>query len=254
MSQADLSNPRSAAEHRPRIVLVRPHFASNIGSVARLLANFGWSDLVLVDPIADPRSEEARRLACRGDHLLDTVRVVADLDMALADCVWVVATAARTGGLFRSHAGPPDEVLRPAAERLVSGPIAVMFGPEPSGLSTVDVARAHALIHIPTADDYPALNLAAAAAIVLAQLHRSLTTPVLVPAEPVATFAEQERMFTLLRGSLEDVEYLRGEKADSLMHGLRQLIVRAGPTSQEVRLLIGLARQLEWWAKRRKVE
>jgi tRNA C32,U32 (ribose-2'-O)-methylase TrmJ len=45
------------------------------------------------------------------------------------------------------------------------------------------------------------------------------------------------------------VHFLYGEKAGALMHGLRHLIGRAGPSPMEVRLLLGLARQLRWFAE-----
>jgi tRNA/rRNA methyltransferase len=57
-------------------------------------------------------------------------------------------------------------------------------------------------------------------------------------------------MFDQLRTALEEVHYLYGPTADALMHGLRHLIGRAGPTVMEVDLLFGLARQLRWIAAR----
>src|SRR5262249_55934603 len=72
-----------------------------------------------------------------------------------------------------------------------------------------------------------------------------------IPAiETPAPFAVQGRMFDQLRTALEELHYLYGPNADALMHGLRHLIGRAGPTAMEVDLLFGLARQLRWIAAR----
>src|SRR5207302_1574067 len=71
-------------------------------------------------------------------------------------------------------------------------------------------------------------------------------TSALTPAESPAAFAEQERMFEHLRAALTDLHFLYGDKAGALMHALRHLIGRAGPTAMEVKLLHGLARQIEW--------
>ena len=50
-----------------------------------------------------------------------------------------------------------------------------------------------------------------------------------------------------VREALRRVRYLRDdERGEALMHALRHLIGRAGPSPMEVRLLIGLARQMEW--------
>ena len=72
------------------------------------------------------------------------------------------------------------------------------------------------------------------------------------PPRTVAPFADQDRMFEHLRDALTEEGYLFGEKGDSLMHALRQLIGRALPTPQEVKILHGLARQLLWTASQMK--
>jgi tRNA/rRNA methyltransferase len=59
----------------------------------------------------------------------------------------------------------------------------------------------------------------------------------------------QERMFADLRSALEDIHFLYGQSADSLMHSLRHLIGRAKPTAMEVDILLGLARQIRWFAE-----
>lgn len=233
-----------------RVVLVRTEVAANLGATARVMRNFGLSDLVLVSPSADPRDLHARALATHGEEILDRCRVVADLGEAVADCVLVAATSARTGGLFRKQSvGSPDEILPHVVEAMPSGPVALVFGPERTGLTNEEVSRCTYLIHIPTEEDCPALNLAQSVAVCLYELRRSVLRQTDLPAvQEVAPFAEQERMFAALRESLERIEYLFGPKADALMYGLRHLIGRARPSPMEVGLLTGLARQIQWFA------
>jgi tRNA/rRNA methyltransferase len=241
-----------------RIVLVRPRIAANIGAAARVMRNMGLSDLVLVAPEADPTDAEARRLSTHGEEVLERCRIVADFGDAVADCVLVAATSARVGGLMRRQfVGPPDEIAPRVVESMRSGPVALVFGPEASGLSNAEVSRCHYLIHVPTDPQYPVLNLAQTVAICTYELRRhwlrQTTTPTLLPpAEASAPFADQERAFEHLRQALEEVHFLWNEKADSLMHALRHLLGRAGPTPTEVDMLHGLARQLRWFAQHRK--
>ncbi len=236
-----------------RVVLVRPHFAGNLGAVARVMCNFGLNQLTLVNPFADPRAEEARRLATHGEHLLESARVVESLDDAVADCGYVVATSSNVEGLYREqHHGRPDEVIPHLLPPLADGPCALVFGPEPHGLSNAEVARCHGLIRVPTASECPSLNLAQAVAICLYELRKQGLQSqgrATRPTNKVAQFADQERMFDSLRGALEDVHFLWGQKAEPLMHAVRQLIVRAQPSPNEVRILFGLARQLRWVAR-----
>jgi tRNA/rRNA methyltransferase len=188
---------------------------------------------------------------------LNQARVVGELGEAVAECKLVVGTSARTGGLFRRQSvGPPDEIAPKLVEVLAEGPAALVFGPEPSGLSNDEVSRCHYLTHIPADPTYPALNLAQAVAICLYELRRAW----LAKTEPrptsteTAPFAEQALMYTKLREALEKIHFLYGPNADALMHAIRHLIGRARPSSMEVDVLQGLARQIEWYVEQRGSE
>jgi tRNA/rRNA methyltransferase len=233
-----------------RVVLVRPHIAANLGATARVMRNLGLGDLAIVEPLCDPLDPRARQLAARAEDVLTQAKVFPDFGAAVADCILVAGTSARTGGLFRRQSlATPDEIMPSVIDALERGPAALVFGPEPSGLTNEEVSRCHGLIHIPTDSAYPALNLAQAVAICVYELRRSWlqrSTPVKT-AGPVATFAQQEQMFTRLRTALEEIHFLYGPKADSLMHALRHLLGRDGLTPMEVDVLNGLARQIRWY-------
>src|SRR5690606_704966 len=79
----------------PAIVLVEPQLGENIGMVARAMANFGLSELRLVNPRDGWPSEKARAAASRADHVIDAVRIFADVPSAIADLNFVFATTAR---------------------------------------------------------------------------------------------------------------------------------------------------------------
>jgi tRNA/rRNA methyltransferase len=235
--------------HHCRVVLVRPKFAANIGAAARVMRNMGLSDLVLVAPQADVGDRNARQLSTHGESILDRARTVPELGSALADCILVAATSARTGKLIRGQFGWPQEILPRLAATAAHGPVALVFGPESSGLTDEEISRCHYLIHVPTEPDYPALNLAQAVAICLYEWRKAW-----LPGHGQARhgprpapFSQQERMFLALREALEGIHFLHGTGADVLMHGLRHLIGRAEPTEMEVGLLFGLARQIRWY-------
>jgi tRNA/rRNA methyltransferase len=235
-----------------RVVLVRTQFAGNLGATARVMRNFGLNHLTLVAPAADRDDIEARRLSTHGEEILRQALIVPTLAEALADCVLVAATSARLGGLFRKQTvGTPDVVMPSLVTAMAGGPIALVFGPEQSGLTNEEITLCHYLITIPTDPTYPALNLAQAVAVCLYELRRiwlARTEPA-ASREPAAPFEYQERMFAEFRKALEEIHFLYGPKADSLVHALRHLISRAGPTGMEVDVLMGLARQVQWYVQ-----
>jgi tRNA/rRNA methyltransferase len=234
-----------------RVVLVRPHFAGNIGAVARVMHNFGLSALTLVQPIADHHADEARRMATHGEFILDRASVCREFVESVADCRLCVATSAKVEGVVRKTVcGSAGELMPRVATEMRQGPVALVFVPEPSGLTTAEISRCHYLLYIPASPEYPSLNLAQAVAIGLYELHEAWRSSEVGAADgsPPASFAEQERMFAHLQKGLAAIHFLYGAKSESLMSGIRHLIGRARPTPTEVKILHGLARQLEWAA------
>src|ERR1051326_7037438 len=237
-----------------RVILVRPQKAGNVGSTARVMRNMGLTDLVLVAPEADVRDREAQRLSTHGQHILDQARIVENLDAALADCVIVAGTSARRGGLFRRQsAGLVADIMPRVVAGLVDGRVALVFGPERTGLTNDEGPRCHYLMHIPADPAYPALNLAQAVAVTLYELRSTWLRAANPPApgsdsSAPATYSSLQHMFAQLQHALERIHFLYGPKADSLLHALRHLIARAQPNEMEVDVLRGLARQIDWAA------
>jgi tRNA/rRNA methyltransferase len=235
-----------------RVILLRTHYAGNIGSVARAMANFGLADLVLVDPIANPLDHQARQLAAGGVAVLDTLRMMS-LDEALADCKIVCATSDDVSGpQRRTLAGSPADLMSRFVETLPSGPCALLFGPEPHGLTTEECGRAHALLTLPAHRDYSSFNLAMAVGITLYELFNASRAHTYTMQRDPAPFQDVDRALAHLEASLWAISFLYGQNGPYLMNGVRHLVLRAHPTPQEVGMLHGLARQLEFVARKWK--
>lgn len=231
-----------------RVVLVRPHYPGNIGAAARACANFGAKELVLVDPVADPLSHQARMLAAGGVEILDAARVVATIPEAVAECGIALATGSEIDGTERSTVrGTPREWLPKFAPVLAAGPAAVVFGPEPHGLTTAEIGLCHGLLYLPALPEYPSLNLALSVGVVLYELFNDASEPT---ARPPAPYADFDRAMAHLKAALSDVRFLFGQNGDTLMHGFRHMIARSLPTEQEVKMLHGLAKQIEYVASK----
>ena len=237
---------------RCRVVLMRPHYAGNLGSVARVMKNFGLSELVLVDPVTDPQHQDATMMAVHGIDVLKAARIVPTLAEAVADCGFVLATSGEVGGLTRKGFwGTPEEKIPALLKALGVAPTAIVFGPEPSGLTLVEIAACHGMMFIPAAEVYPSLNLAQSVAVCLYELRKQWLKrqPSESPLEPPASYADQEQLFKHLQESLVAVRFLWDHRADGIFHVVRHVIVRGMPTHKEVQVLHGLAKQLLFIAK-----
>lgn len=154
-----------------RFVLVRPGNALNMGAAARALANFGFDDLVAVEP-KDENWRLASGSAIYASELIRRAPVMS-LEEAIADYSVVLGTASAHNREMRQ-----PRVTLPALEGWVKrktkkgGKVAVLFGSEQAGLNNEEMDRCSAILRIPTAPDAPSMNLGQAVAVVAYQLSR----------------------------------------------------------------------------------
>ncbi len=232
-------------------VLFRPQSAGNIGAAARALKNMGFDDLRLVAP-GTLKSREAVAMAVHADDVLAHATVYPDLPAALADCSVAVGTTSRRGG-YRSRA----TALRPAAAELDalagSNKIAIVFGREDRGLTNRELKLCHRLVTIPTAPEYPSLNLAQAVMVVAYELMMAANeSAAAVEAARTPHFVEasvSDPMLERMAEALVSIGFIPDDNPDHIMFALREIFGRSGLTAREVEILNGMARQMRWVAE-----
>jgi tRNA/rRNA methyltransferase len=233
----------------PAIILVRPQLAVNIGMCARAMANFGLDDLRLVNPREGrPRSDEYRDVAyaaaAGATDLLDSARVFASVEAALADLQVVYATTARERGQMK-------EVLSPSAAMGASAAAfgekrGLLFGPERTGLDNDEVALADAIITFPSSPTYASLNLSQAVLLCgyewFKAAHGDAPPPPTIP-RPQSPPAQREMLlafFNYLEDKLDQNGFFRPvTKKPGMRRNLRNIFHRMELTQQDVRTLWG---------------
>lgn len=230
-----------------RIVLVNPIYGGNVGSVCRAMANMGLSDLALVTPM-NLNMEEARRMACHATDILESRTEFATLAEAVADCGSVMGTTAR-GGLYRQHAKTPREWAPKAVEVAKTGKVAMLFGREDNGLSNEELAICTQIIQIPTTDEFKSLNVAQAVLVCCYEIFLATGTyEPLMEKSPEASSEVRERMFEMWRETLLEIGFMKDDKADHMMQGVRRIFSRGTLTVDDVRILMGIIKQTRWAA------
>jgi TrmH family RNA methyltransferase len=208
------------------------------------MKNMGLRRLVLVEPPEGLDDRDTRAPAYHAWDILDGARVVDTLPEAVEGATLVVGT---TGRADVPGTWTPRQLAAAAEERAGGGDLAVVFGPESSGLSTPELGLCHALVHARTDQAQPSINLAQAVLLVAYELRLAsgAAGEPLPPLERAPT-GEVEQALADLRVALLDVGFLDPLNPDHILTELRRLIARAGPTRREVTLLRGLARQVGW--------
>jgi tRNA/rRNA methyltransferase len=237
-----------ASQPAPVVILNAPQLAENIGSVARVMANFGLSELRLVNPRDGWPQDRAWASASGANWPLDEARVFARVEDALADLQLVFATTARPRELqlpLLTPRGAAAELRRAAGEGLRAG---LLFGGERAGLETADIALCQAVVTIPIDPRFRSLNLAQAVAINAYEWRTAeldAPPPAFRDGAPPAEGAALLGLYEHLERELDAAGFFHPpEKTPSMVQNLRAALGRARFTDQEVRTFRGVVTAL----------
>ncbi|MGN6479241.1 RNA methyltransferase [Luteibacter sp.] len=231
-----------------RFVLVRTSHSGNIGSAARAIRTMGFDRLTLVAPNRFP-DPEATALAAGADDVLGNAVVVDDLVGGLAGTTFALGLSARRRGVNIPELDPREGAAQAIAAARRGEQVALVFGNERTGLENDELSRCHAMVRIPSVDDFSSLNLSQAVQVVAYEIRTALLAGQAAPAPEAAELdpdevpadAEQvERFFTHLSETLDDIEFHKGRSPTTIMLKLRKLFLRARPELRELRILHGI--------------
>jgi tRNA/rRNA methyltransferase/tRNA (cytidine32/uridine32-2'-O)-methyltransferase len=155
---------------------------------------------------------------------------------ALADCALSVGITRRRGHHRKSNTLDPRELADFLKEK--SGSAALVFGNERTGLTGEELSACSMASHIPTAEEFPSLNLSHAVQIYAYELYRALITGHSVPGQWIPLNREQaEALIREISASLADLGFYRNPGREEQERFLRDLVCRAGLSLSEGRYL-----------------
>jgi tRNA/rRNA methyltransferase len=230
----------------PAFILVAPQMGENIGAAARVMANFGLTDLRLVAPRDGWPNPAAETMSAGALPDVVTATVFDTVEAAIADCGVVFATTARPREMEKPVLGASEAIARVRAATVRT---AILFGGERAGLPNEAVALADAILSFPVNRAFASLNLAQAVALLAhayAEAQASGPPPGFMPStEPPATREELVGMME----HFEDELYRAGfffpdAKRAPMTQNLRNAFTRAGWTAQEVSTFRGAIKAL----------
>lgn len=248
-AQAEWGGPQ------PVVVLVRPQMGENIGSAARGMWNFGLEHMRLTAPRDGWPNPAATATASGASRVLDNLGVFPDTSSALADMNYVFATTARSRDLTKPVVSP-ERAMEQAREMTSAGQkVAILFGPERSGLENADVAQADALVSVPVNPGFASLNLAQCVLLVAYEWRRQTETvaPELMEmaGTSYATHAEIDALYGHFTEKLGQAGFFYPDhKADSMRLNLRNMLSRLPMTQADIQTFHGMLRQFARWKER----
>ena len=232
----------------PIVVLVEPQLGENIGSAARVMANFGLSRLRLVAPRQGWPNGKAKIMASGADRVLDQAELFDTAADAIADCTFVLATTARAHYQAKPVIAPREAAAQMAARVAGGERVAILFGRERIGLVNEEVAMADATVTFPVNPAFASLNLAQAVALMGYEWFTAAGggLPYEAPQKSAPAVKQQIAAFLgHLEQALDGVDFFRPpEKRGTMLINLRNIFARMEPSKQDMQTLSGIVTAL----------
>ena len=221
------------------IVLVEPLYEGNIGFAARVMKNFGFYHMVLVNP-----PKMTMECSARASHAKDVLENAErlSLDEVVARSDILIAT---TGGLSHNVSNPTRMPYYSVAElrdmiKDVDGRISILFGRENWGLNNEEIAKCDIICTIPTNPEYPILNISHAVGVVCYELAHMQRGEYLL-----ASRQEMDALYAHLGRFLEEIGHPI-EKRETTLLLAKRVLGRTQLTIREASTFHGILRRAEW--------
>lgn len=225
-------------------ILSTPQFPGNIGFSARVIKNFGFKDLLLINPC--DITEETYQFAVHAEDIVKNAATYSSLSEAVKreDLNYLLGTTARIGGSKNPKRNAlPSKRLRDYTFPS-TGKIGVVFGPERSGLENEAIKLCDLVVTIPTSEEWPSLNLSHAVGVLAYELSIHEETGREIPYEP-SLKKERETLLKYWREMIEELFAGKPEgKVRIYKEILANLVGRSFLTRRETHSLIGITKTL----------
>lgn len=223
------------------IVLVKPLYSRNIGSVARVIANMGGHRLILVEPQCEIDLAARQGAAGAQTHLLEATHYSSWTDFFNTEPEGVrLAFCART----KTDTDPvsvKDRITWLKAENhLAAGrPLYLIFGPEDHGLTNEDLEYANFICTLPIYGNFKSLNLSHAVLLALYIIQSHLTESVAGDAEALLPATNSRFQFPqhIIQDWLQTLGFEIGERRTDVYKVLKRILLKNIATDKELRVL-----------------
>ena len=232
-------------QKNPSIILVRPQLPENIGMVARVMHNFGLKDLVLVSPRDTWLNSKSINAAKKANKIIKNIKVYDDLEIALSNFTYVIATTNRTRYLEKNSTNDFKFIKKKIT---INKKIAILFGPENSGLSNEDLKLSDIIFTIETSSKSNSLNLSHAVTILcykLFELNNLKFTNLTIIEKDNITKHQLSKFLNYLFENLEKKKFFTPrEKKESMKNNIYSIFTKIPLTKKELQTLWGITKKL----------
>jgi TrmH family RNA methyltransferase len=230
------------------VVLVEPSKPQNLGSIARVMMNFGFNNLIIVNPKLDLADPEVEIVSRRAKHIINRAQLITSMKEVRENFNYLIGTTARVGSDYnlKRVAISPEQLLD---EELKHEKLGLVFGREQHGLSNDEIALCDFVITIPTHEAYPAMNLSHAVTIILYFMFQKYTCLNNAnfkgrPKHRAASYEERQQLMVYYNKLVTNSGY-HPEKRQVAFQAFSNILSRGYVTGRELTTLMGVLKWIE---------
>lgn len=223
------------------IVLIESEYPSNIGAIARVMANFDFNDLVLINPKCNHLDKEAILRAKHSSSKILKNAKIRDFSY-LNSFDYLVGTTSRIGTDYNIPRSPLDidkfsGILKKISSRKTK--VALLFGRDGSGLNNKEIQKCDFVVAIPSSPKYAALNISHAAAILLYEIFKNSKNNKIGENIAFANKKDKDVVLNYIYKALDKMSFQTKAKKETQKKVWKRVIGKAMLTRREVFALCG---------------
>ncbi len=229
----------------PEIVLVNTQLPENLGATARCMLNFQFEKLRVINPKFSLDNEKIIPVCAGADKVIKKVKTFKKFSDSIKDFNYVVATSNR----IRSQKKNEISFRKLKEIILKNYKVAIVFGPENSGLDNEDLSLCDYTIKINSNQKFSSLNLSHAVALVCYNLFILLSQKgYRQKKEIIENIAKKNELlsfYKILEKSLDRTNFFNvKERKKITFQKIKNIFCKYKLSSEEVRTLISIFKKI----------
>jgi len=226
-------------------ILVKPQLGENIGACARSMKNFGFTKLYIVDPKINFPNHKAKATAVGAYDIISKTKVFHKIEKAVNPFNLVISLSARRRDINKKHISL-NEFRNIVKKKNLN--IGLMFGPEASGLSNIDLSFSNYILQIPTSPKFKSLNLSHSLTLICYEIFKTINENKIKKSGINLKISSKSKVSSFVTHLLDLLEkknfFIPKEKKHAMLLNINNLIYRMEPNDKELRILASIISSL----------
>ena len=227
------------------IILIEPKLSANVGAIARVMKNFNFNNLVLINPKCNYLSQTARNRAKHANDVLEKAKIKKINYLNQFD--YLIATTAVLGSDYNIPRSPitPQQLADKLVKLDSKKKIGILIGREGPGLTNEEILKSDFVVSIPTSPRYGTMNISHAVAIILYEIFKVSTEKKINDHIVAASKKEKDIILNKINRILNKLEFATKEKKETQQKVWKRILGKSFLTKREAFALLGFFRKLE---------